>query len=274
MTKHANRLPHQSDAMFLTDGGIETVLIFDEGLDLPHFAAIALLDDEHGSRTLRSYYRRYARLAIEARMGFVLESPTWRGSRDWTDRLGYSEAKYVNLNRKAIELMHEVRNELANRQSPMVISGNIGPRGDGYTPGELMSVGEARSYHSEQVRIFADSAADMVTGLTINYVNEAIGIVLAASDFDMPSVISFTTETDGRLPDGTGLADAISAVDEATGEAPAYFAINCAHVEHFREQLEPGSQWTRRIRAVRNRDASARSAASRNSVSPRAIMNA
>lgn len=251
MTTHRNALPQLGDTVFLTDGGLETVLIFHHGMDLPQFAAIDLLRSDEGTTTLRDYYRHYAGIAVETGLGFILESPSWRASRDWADKLGYGSAELTDLNYKSIALMEQIRDELATDASPMVISGNIGPRGDGYVTGELMSADQARAYHEEQIRIFADTCADMVSGLTVNYVNEAIGIVQAANDHAIPSVISFTTETDGRLPDGSGLGEAILAVDDATDGGPAYYAINCAHVEHFRGVLDSGNDWMSRIRGVR-----------------------
>ena len=85
-----DRLPQLDGQLFLTDGGIETTLIFHEGLDLPLFAAFVLLGDEQGREALRSYYEPYLALAAERGLGFVLESPTWRASPRWANELGYS----------------------------------------------------------------------------------------------------------------------------------------------------------------------------------------
>jgi S-methylmethionine-dependent homocysteine/selenocysteine methylase len=251
MKTYRNTLPQTRGDLFLTDGGIETTLIFHEGLDLPDFAAFHLLKTSEGEAALRKYFRTYAGLANRFGTGLVLESATWRSSSDWGARLGYSTSALAEVNRKAIQLLEEVRGEYENGKAPMVISGCVGPRGDGYVPGNVMSAHEAQAYHSEQIETFAGSAADMVTAITMNYIEEAIGITNAAKNAGMPVAISFTVETDGNLPTGQTLKSAIEQVDQATGDYPAYYMINCAHPTHFEHILAEGGQWLGRIRGIR-----------------------
>ena len=251
MSKHRDRLPQLDGGLFLTDGGIETTLIFHDGFELPHFAAFDLLKDESGRAALRRYYARYVAIARANGVGFVLESPTWGASADWGARLGYSDPALAEANRRAIELMSALRAAYETARSPMVISGCVGPRGDGYDPGTVMSAAEAEAYHTPQVRTFAATEADLVTAITMTNVNEAIGVTRAAKAAGMPVVISFTLETDGRLPTGDALPDAIAAVDEATGQGPAYFMINCAHPAHFEDALASGEPWVGRLRGIR-----------------------
>jgi S-methylmethionine-dependent homocysteine/selenocysteine methylase len=247
---YRDALPQLDGELFLTDGGIETSLIFHQGLDLPAFAAFVLLADEHGSEELRRYYAPYVALARDEGLGFVLESPTWRASPRWAAELGYTEEQLDALNRKAIALMEELRDE-AQSGAPFVISGCIGPQDDGYNPTTKLSPAEARYYHSTQIGTFSDTAADMVTAMTLTYVDEAIGLARAASDAGLPFVISFTVETDGRLPSGQRLGEAIEEVDAATGGAPAYYMINCGHPTHFESVVDAAEPWTARVRAVR-----------------------
>jgi S-methylmethionine-dependent homocysteine/selenocysteine methylase len=251
MSKYRKRLPQMGDDVFLTDGGLETTLIFHDGLALPCFAAFDLLRTADGTETLRRYFERYARIAREQERGLVLETPTWRANPDWGARLGYGAAALADANRRAVELLLEVRAAHERRRSPIVISGNLGPRGDGYVPGALMSPAEARAYHAPQIETFAGTDADMVAALTLNYPEEAIGIALAARDAGMQVAISFTTETDGRLPSGLSLADAIAWTDDDTEGHPAYYMINCAHPTHLAGALaEPGG-WRDRVRGLR-----------------------
>ena len=249
--KYRHHLPQLDGGLFLTDGGIETTLIFHDALDLPYFAAFHLLKDAEGVEALRRYFRSHASIARKNGVGFILESATWRASADWLEKLGYPADALGGVNRKAIELLHELRSELETEGSPMVVSGCIGPRGDGYRPESVMTVGEAQAYHAGQVGAFAESAADLATAITMTNSPEAVGISRAAEDAGLPVVISFTVETDGRLPDGETLGDAINAVDRETGNAPAYFMINCAHPAHFAEILSNGGRWVDRIRGLR-----------------------
>jgi S-methylmethionine-dependent homocysteine/selenocysteine methylase len=249
--RYRDQLPQLSDSIFLTDGGIETTLIFHEKLDLPSFAAFHLLNDPAGTSALRKYFRTYAALARKYELGFILESPTWRANPDWGTKLGYTGETLADANRKAIDLLVEIRSEFESGRGPIVISGCVGPRGDGYNPGGLMAAEEAAQYHGAQIRVFRDTAADMVTAITMNYVEEAIGIAQAAKSLGMPSAISFTVETDGKLPTGQTLRDAIQNVDDATGSAPAYYMINCAHPSHFEGVLAADEPWLERIRGIR-----------------------
>ncbi len=251
MTKYRNQLPQLSGDLFLTDGGLETTLIFHDGLDLPDFAAFGLVQDEAGRAALQNYLLPYLALARKYDVGFILDSPTWRANADWGTKLGYSAEELADMNRKAIAMLSATRSEYETDRSPMVINGVIGPRGDGYVPTALMSPDEAQEYHAAQIDTFSQTDADMVTALTMNYVDEAIGITRAAKAVGMPVVISFTVETDGRLPTGQTLQEAIEHVDAATESTPAYYMINCAHPTHFDDVLVAGAAWTERIRGVR-----------------------
>jgi S-methylmethionine-dependent homocysteine/selenocysteine methylase len=244
-------LPQLRGDLFLTDGGIETTLIFHRGLDLPEFAAFPLLEDAEGLEALRAYYEPYLRLAGEHGSGFVLESPTWRASPRWGQALGYDEARLDELNRRAIGLMEVLRAEHARAGGDIVISGCIGPHDDGYDPAVTLSAQEAQAYHATQIGTFADAGADLVTAMTITYAEEAIGMTRAAGDSGLPAAISFTVETDGRLPSGQTLGDAIVQVDRGADPPPAYYMVNCAHPTHFEGVLEPGAPWLQRIRGLR-----------------------
>ncbi|WP_299987890.1 homocysteine S-methyltransferase family protein [uncultured Ruegeria sp.] len=245
------QLPTIADGFFLSDGGIETTLIFQDGVDLPLFAAFVLLDDDEGRAKLSEYFERHITVARNHGLGFILESPTWRASRDWGAQLGRSEADIAKANSEAIYLMRTLRNRHENAVSPLLISGCVGPRGDGYVPGELMTKDEAQAYHSFQINTFADAGVDMVTAITMNNTLEALGIALAAKGVDVPVVIAFTVETDGRLPTGQDLGEAIREVDAATGGYPTYFMVNCAHPDHFEDVLRQGGDWVGRIGGVR-----------------------
>jgi S-methylmethionine-dependent homocysteine/selenocysteine methylase len=222
------------------------------------FAVFPLVGDATGRETLRRYYEEYAGIAQANRVGIVLESPTWRANPDWAPQLGYTLEDLDGLNRAAIELMEEIRQRYDSAISPIVVSGCLGPRGDGYVVDATMSAEEAEEYHGRQVGVFAASDADMFTALTMTYAEEAVGVARAAAAAGIPSAISFTVETDGCLASGQPLGEAIAQVDDATRGAPAYFMINCAHPTHFAGALEPGATWVNRIRGLRA-NASARS---------------
>ncbi len=255
LSKYRTALPQLRGDVYLTDGGLETTLIFHEGVDLPDFAAFTLLESEKGRGILRTYYQRYLAVAERYGAGFILEAPTWRASPDWATRQGLNTADLESINREAIVLLAALRDE-AEAAGPVILSGCVGPRGDGYAVGQAMSAEQAREYHAVQIGAWAESAADMVCAMTMTSAEEATGVVEAAREVSIPVAISFTTETDGRLPAGQGLGDAIAQVDEATANFASYYMVNCAHPTHFSAVLKGGGQaagggWRERIRGVR-----------------------
>lgn len=251
MSKYRHDLPQLKGGIFLTDSGLETILCFLDGIELPEFAAFPLMDTASGRQRIAEYTEQHIRIAVNAGLGFVMETPTWRASRDWGAKLGYSAVDLARVNRESVDFMAALRDRFETPESRMVISGNIGPRGDGYAPDSQMDPATAKDYHAEQIASFAEAGADMVTTLTMTHVGEAVGIARAAEAAGIPSVISFTTETDGRIPSGETLGEAIEAVDSQTGNAPAYYMINCAHPTHFENALDGDAGWLRRVRGLR-----------------------
>ncbi|MDH5232333.1 MAG: homocysteine S-methyltransferase family protein [Gammaproteobacteria bacterium] len=240
-----------SQKQLITDGGLETSLIFKKGIDLPYFAAFDLLKNEQGKQTLLEYYQDYLNLAKKYESGFILESATWRASADWGEKLGYTADQLDKANREAIQLLQRLKNQNLELHDCCVISGCIGPRGDGYAIAETMTIAQAQQYHQVQIDSLKRAGVDMVSAFTMNYVEEALGIVYAAKHAKIPVVISFTVETNGCLPSGDSLISAIETVDRATNATPLYYMINCAHPTHFSTTLSDEAVWLKRIRGIR-----------------------
>lgn len=250
MAKYRSDLPQLRGGDFLTDGGMETTFVFHRGMDLPHFASFPLVDSEDGRREITSYFQPYVEIARNRGVGFILDSPTWRANPDWAPRLGYDVAGLAALNIRSIEFLEDLRQQWETPSTPIVLEGVIGPRGDGYKAGN-MDPADAEDYHAFQIDAFARSNADLVAAFTMNTTGEAIGIARAAKALGMPCAISFTVETDGRLVNSTTLRAAIETTDEATGSAPIYYMVNCAHPSHFDQALRDGEDWVRRIAGIR-----------------------
>ena len=244
----SDRLPQLQGRPFLSEGGLETDLIFHHGIDLPDFASFPLLETDDGRRLLTDYFQHVVDLARSHGTGVVFETPTWRASADWGARLGYDASALAAANRRCVDFFVELR--AANPDVEVVISGNLGPRGDGYAIGREMTAEEAERYHATQICTLHDAGADLISAFTVNYVAEAIGIVRAARAAGAEVVISFTVETDGTLPSGQPLADAIEEVDRATDGAATYFMVNCAHPTHFVHVFDQPGPW-HRLRGIR-----------------------
>jgi homocysteine S-methyltransferase len=249
MARYRSALPQLSNSVFLTDGGLETSLVFHDRIDLPCFAAFPLVLSPAGRARLARYFEPYLAIAAENRAGFILDTPTWRANADWGERLGFSAAELFDINKASVAMAEELRQ--SHNDTDIVVNGVLGPRGDGYKAGTKMTVEAARSYHAQQIAAFVEGGADMVSAVTMTYVEEAVGIALAARDHGMPVAISFTVETDGFLPSGSSLESAVEVTDALTGGYPAYYMVNCAHPLHFTSAIAGDAPWLERIRGIR-----------------------
>ncbi|MBI5618008.1 MAG: homocysteine S-methyltransferase family protein [Gammaproteobacteria bacterium] len=252
MIGHRHDLPQLHGGLFLTEGGIGTTLIHHDGVEIPHFATFALLATPEGTAHLRRAFRPYAENARRFHAGLIVDSNTWRGSRDWGEKLGYSRAGLAAANRAAIALLEELRGEYETSEAPFVISACMGPRGSAYSASAAQSVDAAEHYHREQVETLAATTADVLSAMTMTHPDEAAGIVRAARAARMPAVVSFTVETDGRLVSGYTVAEAIARVDGATDGYASYFMLNCAHADHFERALADDGAWIARLHGLRS----------------------
>jgi homocysteine S-methyltransferase len=235
---------------YVTDGGIETDLIYRRGAILREFAAFPLVETSDGRALLREYYDDYAGIAHAHDRGLFLESPTWRANPDWGRLLGQSAGDLARVNVAAIDFLADLRRSYgATVGADIVVSGTVGPRSDGYSASTELGPDDAEAYHRPQIAAFAAAGADLVTAHTITHVGEAVGIVRAARYEGLPVAVSFTVETDGRLASGMTLADAITHVDAVA--APDYFLVNCAHPRHIEAALTGPSDWFGRIVGTR-----------------------
>ena len=233
--------------LWLADGGLETAMIFHEGIDLPEFAAFPLLDSAEWRAALRRYFEGFLDRAAQLRTGFVLDTATWRASVGWGERMGLAPGEIDAANQRAVAFAQELR--AARPQVECVINGVIGPHGDAYAPDRELTAKEALEYHGRQVAVLAEAGAETISAVTFTAPGEAIGVARAARGAGVPAVIFFTVETDGRLVSGRTLGEAIAEVEAATDGYPAWYGINCAHPDHFRGAL--AGDCVARIGAVR-----------------------
>jgi S-methylmethionine-dependent homocysteine/selenocysteine methylase len=251
MVKYRNQLAQLTNTFFITDGGMETMLVHKEGIELPEFAAFHILKDEDGCKWMKNFYLAYVNIAQKYNVGLIFESATWRASPDWLRKLGYTDEDVITVNRQAIELLSDIRDQYETEKTPMIIGGSVGPRGDGYNPTVVMTAEEAQVYHAVQIDAISKTNADIVIAFTLTYPEEAIGIARAAKIIGIPVVISFTVENDGRLPTGQTLKEAIELVDKATESTPIYYMINCVHPSVLEHVLNPEESWTSRIHGIK-----------------------
>ena len=242
----------ETQRFFLSDGGLETFLIFEKGYDLPCFSAAVLLDTDQGRADLRAYFERFIDIAKSSGRGFILDAPTWRAGTAWAGPLGQTLKEVMETNQRAVSFVSELRDRHETENCPILINGLIGPAGDAYAPDTEISRQDALLIHAPQIHALGKAGVDMISAMTLTHAGEATGIVQAAQEIDVPIVIAFTLETDGNLPSGQPLGDAIAEVDAATNNGPLYYMINCAHPDHFRDILDTSAAWILRVGGVRS----------------------
>lgn len=237
---------------FLSDGGLETYMIFDKGHELPCFSAAVLLDSAQGRADLTAYFERFIGIAKDTDRGFVMDTPTWRAGAAWAGPLGQTVPEVMETNARAVAFVSALRVQHETESCPILLNGVVGPAGDAYAPDTQISAEGAFVIHAPQIQALGKAGVDMISAMTLTHASEAIGIVRAANEIDVPVAVAFTLETDGRLPSGQPLGEAIAEVDAATQGGPLYYMINCAHPDHFRDVLEAGADWTLRIGGLRS----------------------
>jgi S-methylmethionine-dependent homocysteine/selenocysteine methylase len=250
MPRYRNALPQLSGDIYLADAGVETDLIFNHGIEIREFAAHTLLPIPQGRTALSRYFEGFLSLAKQQNTGFILDTVTWKAHRHWAEKLGATDDELKAANEDCVRFIAELRARFSGNGKPIVLNAVIGPRGDAYKPEATISMDSAEQYYAQQLGWLAATEIDMVTALTFNQGGEAAGLAKAARKVGLPAVVSFTVETNGALPNGQSLADAITEVDATTGQYPAYYMVNCAHPDHFGDALLD-APCARRIRGIR-----------------------
>jgi S-methylmethionine-dependent homocysteine/selenocysteine methylase len=219
----------RTDAVMLTDGGIETRLIYEFGCALPEFASFLALFETKARAALATIYRSYLAVAREFALPMQLGTPTWRAHRDCLARLGFGEPGEVRrVNAEAVAFLRDLRAEAALADS-VAIAGVIGPRRDGYDPASAPAAAEARDYHAEQAGILAALGVDRLYAPTFASRGELHGVAQAMAATGLPYALAPVIDAEARLLDGTPLAEAIAEIDSVVRPAPLHYLIGCVH---------------------------------------------
>jgi S-methylmethionine-dependent homocysteine/selenocysteine methylase len=219
----------RNDRLILTDGGIETRIMFETGITLPPYVQVTgLVKDPAGGPVLCRIYESYIAAARSFGLPVVIGTPTFRASMNFVLQAGLDGTGAVRrLNADAAAMHREIRAQSDHR--PIYIAGVIGPSGDAYRPEESLSAEEAREYHSLQAGTLAQSGVDFLYAPTFPAVEEALGAAMAMGATGLPHVVSFVLERNGRVLDGTPLHAAIERIDAAASPAPLFYSISCVH---------------------------------------------
>jgi S-methylmethionine-dependent homocysteine/selenocysteine methylase len=242
--------PRKPGLLYLTEGGVETEIMYKWGHKLPHFAMFTLLDKPEAMADMKSMFARALEVAATQKTGLVLSSLDYRASPDWAALLGISADGLRDVHFRTVAFMKEVAAPFVEKIPDLVFSGVIGPRGDAYGKGGGITEEEAEDYHTPQLKNLRDAGADMACALTFNNIPEAVGVARAAKAVGIPLGLYFTLNSKGTLGSGPTLKEAVESVEEITQGAPSYYGLNCSHPLEFMESLEDGD-WLKRVRSIR-----------------------
>jgi S-methylmethionine-dependent homocysteine/selenocysteine methylase len=236
--KYRNDLPQLRGVDLSTSGGMETWLQYAEGFPLRHFCAFEWLRDPKAKARLREFHRSAIEAVQEHGFGMIAEGIHYRASGDWGDLTGYSRQDLAKINAEGVDLYHELAREYDRPDTPVVVGGCIGPRGDAYEQGHQITADEAQEYHAEQMATLKDAGVDLITAATLSFTDEAIGIARAAQGLDVPVVLSFYVAGNGKIMGERSVPETMAEIDAATGGYPKYYMLNCAHPNEFAPALE------------------------------------
>lgn len=236
--------PMKPEEIWMSWTGMETDLIFNKGYELPEFAAFPMIDNPDGRERLEGYYEELIKIGRDTNVGIILNTPTWMANPDRAIGVGYGADDLPRVTHDAVALARGVAQK--HDDVATLVSVQIGPQGDGYKPG-IAAIDASAAYHAPQIMAAKTSDADLVSAYTLGSTGEAIGISIAANRIGVPALISYTVETDGKLADGTSLAEAVLALSEQA--KPAAIMVNCAHPDHISNGLDGGA-WEAKLSGI------------------------
>ncbi len=214
--------------LILTDGAIETRVVYEFHRDLNEFEVFTLLGDEQGRAILREIYASYAAIAKRFDLPMQLGTPTWRASRNWTNDV-------AGVNAHAAALLRDAASSSGART---VIAGVIGPSCDGYEPSKALSTDNAFEYHREQAAALASAGVDLLYAPTFPAIDELHGAARAMSATQLPFAVAPMVHPDGTMMDGTPLAAAIARLDDDAAARPWHYMLGCLYPTHAATALE------------------------------------
>ncbi|MDX2274422.1 MAG: homocysteine S-methyltransferase family protein [Hyphomonadaceae bacterium] len=241
----------REDVIYLTEGGQETELMYKFGFELPEFAMYPLLDNAEALAAMRGMYQRVLETAAKHQVGVLLGGLDYRASPDWASKLGYSREGLADAQFRCIGFLREAAEPFEGQIPDIKIVGCVGPRGDAYSLNRTITAEEAEDYHAVQIETLKRAGVDLISAMTFNNIEEAVGVARAAAKANMPLTVSFTLDSTHRLKSGPSLKQAIEQTDARAGDArPAFYGVNCSHPVEFEPALEPGD-WIKRVRSLR-----------------------
>ena len=243
-------LPRVDGTYYLTEGGIETEIMYKYGFELPHFAMFPLLDNPEALTAMKGIWQRSLRAAADNGFNAIMNGVDYRASPDWGALLGYTPDGLASMQMRAIDFLRDVARDFEQDIDTIIISGTIGPRGDAYSRNETITADVAEEYHSVQLATLKKAGVDMAWAMTFNNIPEAVGTIRAAENTGIPIAMGLSLDSSSRLNSGPSMAEAVPEIDAQTNSAAAFFGLNCSHPLEFEPALD-GGEWMKRLRSIR-----------------------
>jgi len=213
----------QSDTLLLMEGALGERLKREYGLITNGPAGMAgLIKTVEGQTALRTLWKEYATVAAKHNMPFLATTPTRRANRSRVEEAQLSE----QILAENVAFLSSVRNDC---QGLFFVGGMVGSTGNAYTAEGCLPFADALVFHRWEVQLFSQTNIGFLYAALFPTLDEARAIAMLASQYHLPCLLSFTLQDDGRLIDGTPLADAITRIDASVPTPPLLYMSNCVH---------------------------------------------
>lgn len=224
------------DTVFaLSEGSVYERLRRDPSIEFDPFLAHAtLIYEPHSASVLERVHREYLDVGQRYGLPMFALTDTWRANQE---RINKSKFKGHMVNQDNARFLTKLRDSYSKAVQPILIGGQISPRGDAYLPEHAPPENEAAEFHTPQIEALAQTEVDFLFASTLPALSEARGIARAMAGTGLPYILSFVIRADGTLLDGNSMEYAIEMIDSTAPTPPTGYAINCVHPNVLQDAL-------------------------------------
>lgn len=232
--------------IILTEGGVVERIKRDPTVELDsHIGHSGLIYDSKGKKVLKKIYTGYIDIGEKYNLPMLSLAPTWRANPERIKKSIFN--KHKNINKDCVNFLKEIRSGYSNYSKLIFIGGMMACKGDAYRPEDALSKKEAKIFHKEQAILLAESEVDFIKVATLPSVSEAHGMASVISSHQIPYILSFVVQPNGKILDGTPIHQVVHIIDSEIHPKPIFYMINCVHPTIFEQAINNEIQFSRNL---------------------------